>query len=851
MGGTHAPDRFHALHWGTHNGTNGMGLIAGGLTNGVVSIWDPKQIKDGEAAPLATATKHAGAVLGLEWNPSMTHLLASCGADAQLLIWDVQHAPSKPLSVYTPGARLKPLQEAMPCVAWNRAAAVPHILADALTNGACEIWDLKNKKQVITFHDTKRSQRGGQRSLAWHPTEPTIIIQACEDDASPVALVWDLKHYAAPVAVLQGHTKGLSCVSWSGTDVGVALTSSRDGSSILWDVPSATIRSHLSPVNETSHHVQTAWSPQVRAHLCSASSDGHIRVHAVTDPGPKGRQPAAKLGPPPAWLRRPCGASFGFGGRLIRFDGVSRTVCIQHISTDPELVSHAATLKEQTSSVDSLLAECDARAGAQGDGPVWALLAERLRGVDRATALLHVLDMKRSAVSENDQEKEDPAAAFEALAATPQLWGESEWEQKAGRLACLGDVSGAWRACADAGQWAAALLLAKQLGGEAEHDKARAAYSKRGAPKIVTGLLPLLTNTASLVSTGPLSEWKALAAAALSWNPNEANVKAHLSSLAARLRDAGETDASQLLLVAAEDLDTLAGLWTAKTTISQSVLRLVCANRAFGRTKAAHSSHLANCLVELADALAAQGDLKGALHWLEEIENPSQAPPHISLLYQRLRAFCAPVAASVPAPTATKPTSSNIGVRATVSPQPVSIVAPAPRPAPIPSVPVPTIPATKVAAFPVPVAHAPAPAPVVVPAPTLAAAAAPPVVASSKEPPLPSISSGGVPNEASAGACDRLTAAVEALGAENERAGKLSAEVSKRIPALRTKLESLQPAQWEPLVGLLDSFTNALRSGDANAAAQVYSDAQTHYHIQLGSTGMLALKRCLDLVKRT
>ena len=74
----------------------------------------------------------------------------------------------------------------MTAVAWNRTATVPHILAGALSNGSCEIWDLKNKKQVIAFHDGKRCARGGQRSLAWHPSEPTMIVQASDDDASPV-----------------------------------------------------------------------------------------------------------------------------------------------------------------------------------------------------------------------------------------------------------------------------------------------------------------------------------------------------------------------------------------------------------------------------------------------------------------------------------------------------------------------------------------------------------------------------------------------------------------------------------------------------------------------------------------
>ena len=33
-----------------------------------------------------------------------------------------------------------------------------------------------------------------------------------------------------------------------------------------------------------------------------------------------------QLKSPPKWLRRPCGASFGFGGKLVSFENISQTV---------------------------------------------------------------------------------------------------------------------------------------------------------------------------------------------------------------------------------------------------------------------------------------------------------------------------------------------------------------------------------------------------------------------------------------------------------------------------------------------------------------------------------------------
>lgn len=40
--------RFNKLVWGNASSTNPYGIIAGGLENGVLSLWDPSKILDGE-----------------------------------------------------------------------------------------------------------------------------------------------------------------------------------------------------------------------------------------------------------------------------------------------------------------------------------------------------------------------------------------------------------------------------------------------------------------------------------------------------------------------------------------------------------------------------------------------------------------------------------------------------------------------------------------------------------------------------------------------------------------------------------------------------------------------------------
>ena len=97
-------------------------------------------------------------------------------------------------------------------------------------------------------------------------------------------------------------------------------------------------------------------------------------------------------------------------------------------------------------------------------------------------------------------------------------------------------------------------------------------------------------------------------------------------------------------------------------------------------------------------------------------------------------------------------------------------------------------------------------------------------------------------------ACDRLLAAAAQLGGSNDQAKKLADEIAKRLPAVKTKLESLP--QVEPVTTLLQNLAASMEGRDVQRAAEVYAEAQQRHHKELGSTGMLALKRCADLIKK-
>lgn len=74
--------RFSSLAWGRAGASAGRsyGLIAGGLSDGVVEIFDPsKIIQRTEGTSVATVKQHTGAIKSVHFNgnPGSTHLFAA------------------------------------------------------------------------------------------------------------------------------------------------------------------------------------------------------------------------------------------------------------------------------------------------------------------------------------------------------------------------------------------------------------------------------------------------------------------------------------------------------------------------------------------------------------------------------------------------------------------------------------------------------------------------------------------------------------------------------------------------------------------------------------------------------
>lgn len=87
LGSVKTPSRFTSLAWRDiprHHDSCPYGVVAGGMADGSVSLWNPKHLIEGSPdtpSEIGRITRHKGAVNALQFNPheDSSHLLASGG----------------------------------------------------------------------------------------------------------------------------------------------------------------------------------------------------------------------------------------------------------------------------------------------------------------------------------------------------------------------------------------------------------------------------------------------------------------------------------------------------------------------------------------------------------------------------------------------------------------------------------------------------------------------------------------------------------------------------------------------------------------------------------------------------
>ncbi|KAK7120107.1 hypothetical protein R3I94_020205 [Phoxinus phoxinus] len=411
-----SPHRYHKLVWGPQGieeqGLPSGVLIAGG-ENGNIILYDAAKVIAGDSEVIISQSeKHSGPVRALDVNSFQPNLVASGGNESEIYIWDLNNF-SSPM---TPGPKTQPLED-ISCVAWNKQ--VQHILASASPSGKASVWDLRKNDLIIKVSD--HSNRMHCSGLSWNPEVATQLVLASEDDRMPVIQMWDLRFATSPLKVLENHTRGILSIAWSVADPELLLSCGKDNRILCWNPNTAEVLYELPTSAQWCFDIQ--WCPRNPAVLSAAAFDGHISIYSIMggsndeaihlqadqlsssfgnmDPFGTGKTlPPLQLPPPsstqstitplkkpPKWIRRPVGASFAFGGKLVTLDNIkppahqpqqtsAHVVHVSQVVTETDFLDRSNQL-QATLAAGNFLEYCRAKVEAapnEFEKTIWSFL---------------------------------------------------------------------------------------------------------------------------------------------------------------------------------------------------------------------------------------------------------------------------------------------------------------------------------------------------------------------------------------------------------------------------------------------------------------------------------------------
>lgn len=363
---------------------------------------------------ISRTTPHSAAIKAVQFNPHRAELLATSGAKGELYITDLNNVKD-PFRLGTATARADDFD----ALDWNKV--VPHIMATAGSGGFVTVWDVKAKKESLTLNNYGRKPVS---AVAWNPDLPTKLATASASDQDPLILLWDLRNSSVPERILKGHEQGVLSLSWCGQDNELLLSCGKDNRNICWN-PLVGEQVGEFPI-VTNWTFQTRFHPEYPHMVATASFDGKIAVqtlqntNANQDTGAVAAnhaqdaadffanvqtQPQSSsfsLAKPPKWLKRPVGASFGFGGKLVRFHAIKEAdakkpstkskVEITKIETDPRVETSIAELQSALKGND-LTAICESKvesASSQDNKNDWKVIQNLISTTPRKGLLSYL-----------------------------------------------------------------------------------------------------------------------------------------------------------------------------------------------------------------------------------------------------------------------------------------------------------------------------------------------------------------------------------------------------------------------------------------------------------------------------
>uniref|UniRef100_A0A4W3I4E8 Protein transport protein Sec31A n=1 Tax=Callorhinchus milii TaxID=7868 RepID=A0A4W3I4E8_CALMI len=649
-----ATSRFHKLIWSNHD-VGSDGVIAAGGDTGTVTLYNAEQILASGSDPIVgQSEKHTGPVRALDFNPFQNNLMASGASDSEIYIWDLNNF-STPM---TPGAKSQPSED-ISCVAWNRQ--VQHILASAHPSGRAVVWDLRKNEPIIKVSD--HSNRMRCSGMAWNPEVATQLVLASEDDRMPVLQIWDLRFATSPLKMLESHHRGILSISWCQADAELLLSSAKDNRILCWNPNTGEVVYELPTSNQWCFDVQ--WCPRNPAVLSAASFDGRISVYSVMggslaaqkqshiekisssfnnlDPFGTGQSlppldvphkagqasVVLPLKKPPKWIRRPIGASFSFGGKLITFSSpkpgppqtqqpAPRQVFVSVVTTETEFLHRSSELQTALQS-GAFVSYCQSKINAaptEFEQSIWNFLKVNFEQ-DPRTKYLKLLGYNK-----------------EELGLRNNMCGffPPDTDGLISQALLVGNFEGAVELCLKDERFADAIILAI-AGGEDLLAQTQRRYFAKKKTKLSRLVSSVVThNWRDIVQSCDLDNWKEALAALLTYaKPEEFPLLCDTLGFRLELESEKLCVQACLCYICSGNVEKLVECWV-KTHESATPLALedlvekvMVLKRAIeilqGSEVSAEGPVFAKKLTQYASLLASQGSLEAAMSYLPTASN--------------------------------------------------------------------------------------------------------------------------------------------------------------------------------------------------------------------------------------
>jgi len=380
-------------------------------------------------------------------------------------------------------------------VVWNPEDGLYMVTAcDDDSRPVLKVWDLRSSTTTPLCELVGHTK--GVVSVDWCPHDPNLLVSCGKDGHT---FVWDIQQgrpiaevpNAATAAANAAGARVPGAGGGAGLGLGAPMAGGADGGGGMFGAPSGAASVFGAPAGATvgagydgatslfggtlggigagaARRTCVRWSRRHPALLAACSLDRRITVHNIAAVGPAhlatSAAPSMGAAPPaeaamrhaPKWLRRPVGAAFGFGGRLVTFAApaavakgdlrsgsvaYNKVVHVAAVNTDYEFATRALQFEGTLAALEGAAPEevagwCDAKAreaaglgdaaGAGEWGFVQALLApqprdafQRLLGFDRDAIAAELARYTEAAAAGAGASAEGGSAGESAAQETP------------------------------------------------------------------------------------------------------------------------------------------------------------------------------------------------------------------------------------------------------------------------------------------------------------------------------------------------------------------------------------------------------------------------------------------------